>query len=281
VANWPEGLFDYDPVLLARLKPNASGEMHVLGRRLTMDVDASGCRPVTDQRNASERKYICSAWLLLHLRAGVAAKETFCSLLQGMLPTWRVENRGVPAYSTSRNLIQLERETRWDRQSFVTFCWIDDHLRRNVADITWVQLMSDYSLPPGADPENLVPLPRAALDANGALAMRSVGFPRHDLVGIDFSDFTPDPFYLDLVCFRLFERANAIVTKNGGHFFVTTLWGSLSAALARLLAEKKIPVLGVSRRQRISFPPRRSSAHSACSQYLCGPHPRLPLAVSG
>jgi hypothetical protein len=104
-------------------------------------------------------------------------------------------------------------------------------------------LISDYSSPPEASPEKQVPLLRAALDAEGALAMRSVGFPRHDLVGIDCSDFTPDPYYLDLVCFRLFEGANAIVTKYKGHFFVTTLLGKLSGTLARLLAEKEIPVL--------------------------------------
>jgi hypothetical protein len=38
----------------------------------------------------------------------IDAEETFCSLLQAMFPAWRVENHGVPGYSTAHNLIQLK-----------------------------------------------------------------------------------------------------------------------------------------------------------------------------
>ena len=98
--------------------------------------------------------------------------------------------------------------------------------------------------PKGEVPEQR--MPRAAFDPNGALEMRSVRVPRHDLMQMDLSDFAPDRYYLDLVCFRLFERANAIVTGYGGHFFVTTLWGQLSPALAGRLAESGIAVVNAS-----------------------------------
>ena len=238
-------IFEPDPVLLNRNRPNSSAEMHVLGRRVIMDVDATGCRPVIGQPPEGEKTlaaYGCS----FTYGIAITAEETFCSLLQGMFPTWRVENHGVSAYSTSRNLIQLERETRWNKPELVTFCWIEHHLVRNVADITWVQTTTEYIPRPatGEAPERRIP--RAVLDPDGVLQMRSVRLPRYDLIGIDFSDFAPDRYYLDLVCFRLFERASAIVTGYGGHFFVTTLQGQLSAGLAGRLAESGIPVVDAS-----------------------------------
>ena len=76
--------------------------------------------------------------------------------------------------------------------------------------------------------------------------MSTIKVPRYDLLDLDFSDFAPNPYYLDLVCFRLFERANQLVTEYGGHFFVTTLQGKLSPELTRRLAESGIPVVDAS-----------------------------------
>ena len=45
---------------------------------------------------------------------------------------------------------------------------------------------------------------------------------------------------------RLLERANAVVTGYGGHFFVTTLSSKLSATLSTWLAERVIPVVNAS-----------------------------------
>jgi len=89
-------------------------------------------------------------------------------------------------------------------------------------------------------------LPRAKLDRDGALQMGSVRFPRHDLIGIDLSDFAQDPHYVDLVSFALFKRANTIVTEHGGHFFITTLEARFSDELTRRLAEYFIPVVNAS-----------------------------------
>lgn len=251
----PIGLTEFDPVLHSRLKPNARAEMQILGRRVIMDVDEFGCRPVIDQPAIGDKMvaiYGCS----FTYGTAVSAEETFCSLLQGQLPAWRVENHGVPGYSASRNLIQLQRATRWNQADLVTFCWISDHLRRNVCDIQWIQLISANRMVSrlqsksaaltGRNLQATEQLPRAALDAEGRLAMRSVRMPREDIIGVDFTDFNPDPFYLDLVCFRLFERANAVVTAYGGHFFVTMLEGRFSPTLAGRLAEARIPVVDAS-----------------------------------
>jgi hypothetical protein len=159
-----------------------------------------------------------------------------------MFPAWRVENHGVPGYGTAQNLIQLERETRWNKAGLVTFCWIEHHLRRNVADFSWIERLSWSALSEGPGRR----VPRATLDQNGALQMQSVRLPRPDFSGIDFSDFAPDNYYLDLVCFRLFERANAIVIGCGGHFFITTLQGQLSTGLRKQLADHGIPVVDAS-----------------------------------
>jgi hypothetical protein len=238
-------IFERDPVLQARLRPNASIEVQVLGQRVIMEVDALGCRPVVGQRDKGERTLAAYGCSCTYGNA-IAAEETFCSLLQGMFPEWRIENHGVPAYSTSQNLLQLERESRWNKAELVTFCWIEQHLNRNVADVPWVQEKSRQMplsvIPKGSEQQ----FPRATLDRDGLLQMGSVRLPRHDLIGIDFSDFAPNEYYLDLVCFRLFERANAIVTAYGGHFFVTTLVGHLSAGLARRLADSGIPVVAAS-----------------------------------
>ncbi|MQX24002.1 hypothetical protein GHJ84_24220 [Sinorhizobium meliloti] len=251
----PIGLTEFDPVLHARLKPNARAEMNILGRRVIMDVDEAGCRPVIDQPTFGDKTFAVYGCSFTYGTA-VPAEETFCSLLQGVLPDWRVENHGVPGYSASRNLIQLERETRWNQADVVTFCWISDHLRRNVCALKWVQSISANrsgsrsQAKPAASTtghgQTAERLPRATLDAEGGLAMRSVRMPREDIVGVDLTDFDPDPFYLDLVCFRLFERANAVVTAYGGHFFVTVLEGQFSPALASRLAESRIPVVDAS-----------------------------------
>jgi hypothetical protein len=248
--NAPEGtrilpplsaIYERDPVLWARLKPNSSTQMEVLGRRVILNVDAMGCRPVIGQPAEGEKTlaaYGCS----FTYGHPVAAEETFCSLLQGMFPAWRVENHGVPGYGTAQNLIQLERETRWNKAGLVTFCWIEHHLRRNVADFSWIERLSWSALSEGPGRR----VPRATLDQNGALQMQSVRLPRPDFSGIDFSDFAPDNYYLDLVCFRLFERANAIVIGCGGHFFITTLQGQLSTGLRKQLADHGIPVVDAS-----------------------------------
>jgi hypothetical protein len=234
-----------DPVLQTRLKPNGSGEMHVLGRTVIMNVDGTGCRPVIGQPATGERTlavYGCSYTYGL----AIAANETFSSLLQGMFPRWRVENHGVPSYGTTQSLIQLERETRWAKPELVTFCWIENHLQRSVADIRWIQMASRYTPRPASREAPEPRLPRAKLNRDGALQIGSVRFPRRDLIGIDLSDFAQDPYYVDLVSFALFKRANTIVTKYGGHFFITTLEGRFSDELARCLAENFIPVVNAS-----------------------------------
>jgi hypothetical protein len=241
-------LWEEDPVLMRRLRPNSQGEMDVLGRRVILEVDSTGCRPVIGQPAVGERTlavFGCS----FTFGIGITAEETFCSLLQSRFPAWRVENHGVPAYSQSRNLIQLERQTRWNKPEFVTFCWIDQHLLRNVADINWIQSVSQNMRNEVEEHR----LPRAMLDTTGALRMEWVRMPRTDLIGIDLSEFAPDRFYADQVCFRLFERANFIVTEYGGHFFVTTLNGRLSAWLAGRLTDAGIPVLDASLADREYF----------------------------
>ena len=257
-------IYEQDPVLHIRLKPKAAAEMLVLGRRVIMDVDETGCRPVIGQPPTGEKTlavYGCS----FTYGIAIAAEETFCSLLQGMFPTWRVENHGVSGFSASRNLIQLERETRWKQSELVTFTWIEHHLGRNVADIAWAQTFSENIPRPPTGRAQEQRTPRAALGPNGALEMRSVRVPRHDLLGIDLSDFIPDRYYLDLVCFRLFARAHEIVTAYGGHFFVTTLQGKLSAVLAGWLADDGIPVV---------------DASLAGNEYLCLPDDPHPNALA-
>jgi len=238
------GIFDADPVLHVRLRPNSTTEKWVLGRRIIMDVDATGCRPVIGQPATGEKTvavYGCS----FTYGVTVNAEETFCSLLQGMYPKWRFQNHGVSGYGTTESLLQLERDLRWNQPEIVTFCWIAHHLTRNVAGIAWVQMRSEgMATLLGNVPQR--PMPRAALDHSGALKMQSVALPRYDLVGLNFDDYRPDPYYMDLVCFRLFERAHRIVTESEGYFFITTLHGAMSAGLAARLRESGIPLVDAS-----------------------------------
>jgi hypothetical protein len=217
--------------------------MHVLGRRVVMDVDATGCRPVIGQPARAERMfwvYGCS----FTYGTAVPAEETFCSLLQARFPTLRIENHGIPGFSTCRSLLQLEGDIHKSRPELVAFCWIEDHLKRNVAAFDWIERLSKNHPPAGARSDRR--FPRAALGADAALQIGSVRVPRHDLIGLDMSEYAPDAYYLDLVCLRLLERANAVVTGYGGHFFVTTLSSKLSATLSTWLAEHVIPVVDAS-----------------------------------
>jgi len=225
-----------DPALGWRLRPNGARDIVILGRDLVMDTDAAGCRPVIGQPAMGEKTvavYGCSTmygW-------SIAAEETACSVLQSMLPTWRVENHGVPGYGQNHNIIQLERNSRWDTAEFVTFGWIGDHLRRNVADVSHVKLIQ-YSIPHDSPVEVY---PRAGLSPTGMLEVRAVPAKRPELLTIDVREFETDIYYRELVCFHLFKRAHEIVTENGGHFFVTSLWEVPSEQMQRWLAEAGIP----------------------------------------
>jgi hypothetical protein len=234
-------IFERDPALHSRLKPNTAFEMQVLGRRILLEVDATGCRPVAGQPEAGDKTLAAYGCSCTYGNA-IPAEETFCSQLQGMFPEWRVENHGVPAYSTVQSMLQFERDSRWNQPDFVTFGWIPHHIYRNVADVAWVQEKTRHigsTAPADAD----LRFPCAMLNADGALEIRSVRMPRRDLLGIDFSDFAPDEYYLDLVCCRIFERINAAVKSYGGHFFVTTLLQPPSAVLGEWLREAGIPVV--------------------------------------
>jgi hypothetical protein len=233
------GIFEPDPVLYVRLKPNTiSEEGIVLGRRLVMEVDYSGCRPVIGQPligNKTLAVYGCSCTF----GHAVAREETFCSLLQAMLPSCRVENHGVSGYGTTQSLLQLERVSRWAAADYVTFCWIPHHQLRNVADLSYLQRLIEWTT--RSTPERTRSFPRAYLDCEGSLQFRSIGLPRWELLGINLEEFQPDLYYLDLICFSLFKRAAEIVRESGGHFFVTTLKGHFSEKLQQRLNEAKIP----------------------------------------
>jgi len=230
-------LVENDPELLWRLKRNGRDEKIVLGRRVTMEVDHYGCRPVLGQPLSGEKTlaaYGCS----FTYGMAIPYEETFCSVLQSMLPRWRVENYGTSGYSTVQNLIQLRRNSRWSTPDYVTFCYIPGHRWRNVGEIS---VMRNIMAGPYQGR-----LPRAALARDGSLVFRYVKHPRWDLDGLDLSDFKNDDYYVDLVTAAVFERAFEIVRQSGGQFFVTTLWGGFSPVLRRRLSDAGIPILNAS-----------------------------------
>ena len=230
-----------DPGLGWRLRPHASRQLTILGRKLDMTNDAAGYRPVPNQPKMGERTlaiYGCSTvygW-------SIAAEETCAAVLQTMFPDWRVENHGVPGYGQVHNVIQLERDSRWEAADFVTFGWIGDHLRRNIADAGHVRAVQ-ASIPHDSPVDTF---PRAFIDRAGDLAIRNIPIKRPDLLAVDLTEFEAEPYYKDLVCFHLFKRAAGIVRENGGHFFVTLLWEQLSPLLMQRLAAEGIPVLDAS-----------------------------------
>jgi hypothetical protein len=234
-------LSEGDPGLCWRLRRNGKQQTTVLGRRVTMETDDYGCRPVFGQPSAGEKTlavYGCS----FTYGTALPFEETFCSVLQSLLPRWRVENYGTGGYSTAQNLIQLRRNSRWGRADYVTFCYLPDHRLRNVADISFRRkLMAKL---PRTFPQR--PYPRAALARDGSLEFRYVNHPRWDLEGIDLSDFEHDAYYLDLIAASIFERAGQIVKRSGGHFFVTTLRGKIWPIPSRRLEDAGIPILNAS-----------------------------------
>jgi len=237
----PAELSESDPGLHRRLKRNAKGEVTLFGRRVSLETDDYGRRPVLGQPAAGEKTlavYGCS----FTYGNPLPFEDTFCSVLQSFFPSWRVENHGVGAFGGMQNLIQLRRNSRWSRADYVTFCFIDDHRLRNVADISWLRRIT-RNPPSGAKPR---PFPRAAIARDGGLALRYAMHPRWDLDGIDVSDFRHDDYYLDLVAALIFERAAEIVRANGGHFFLTVLRGQLSPLLRARLEQSRIPIVNAS-----------------------------------
>jgi hypothetical protein len=237
----PQGLWEPDPELFSRLRPNGRSEVTVLGRRVSMEVSADGCRVVLGQPPTGEKTlavYGCS----YTFGEALPNDETFCSGLQSMLPHWRVENHGAPGYSTVQNLIQLRRDCQWSSADYVSFCWLNAHSRRNIADISYLRL----KLLPQARGQAPMPYPRGALGPDGELEIRYVKSLRWDLEGVDLGDFQPDDYYMDLVTAAVFRQAQALVTEGGGRFFITILKNAFSPALRRMVDDAGIAVLEAS-----------------------------------
>jgi hypothetical protein len=237
----PQGLWEPDPELFSRLRPNGRSDVTVLGRRVSMEVSADGCRVVVGQPPTGEKTlalYGCS----FTFGEALPNDETFCSGLQSMLPHWRVENHGAPGYSTVQNLIQLRRDCQWSSADYVSFCWLRAHAKRNIADISYLRL----KLLPQTRGRPPMPFPRGALGPDGELDIRYVKSLRWDLEGVDVGDFQPDDYYMDLVTAAVFRQAQALVTEGGGRFFITILKNAFSPALRRMVDDAGIPVLDAS-----------------------------------
>ncbi len=236
-------LLEPDPVLGWRLAAGVSNEVVRQGQSIRFEVDADGCRTVPGQPQTGEKTlaaYGCS----FTFGAGLAAEETFCADLQGRLPAWRIENRGVHGYGHIHNLLRLQRDVRWEKADYVTFGWIPEHLLRNVADVQWIQMQRREPVLGSKQPRRMTP--RAFLDRNGQLKHRDISFQRMDLAGIDLRDFASEQYYIDDVCFSIIAKAAALVTQSGGHFFVTLLQAKPTPRLSALLAGAGIPVVDAS-----------------------------------
>ena len=233
--------FRHEPVLGWWPEPKATLAKEVLGRRVVMEVDDQGYRPVPGQPaigNKALAVYGCSftfGWAL-------PVEETFCARLQARLPDWRVENHGMSGFGTGQNLLQLERASLWQPADYVTFCWIPGHLQRAIAHHSTIQ---SYQFP-GWLASPISVYPKAYIDADGSLGIKHISFKRPELAGIDLDDFGPDPHYIEYVTARLFERAAEIVREAGGHFFVTVLRFAMSDNLRGQLETAGIPVLDAS-----------------------------------
>lgn len=236
-------LLEPDPVLGWRLVPGTSSEKLVSGEQIVNEVDANGCRPVPGQPNVGEKTLAVFGCSFVYGMA-VAAEHTMCAKLQEMLPSWRIENHGVHGYSQIHNFIQLSRQLKWEPPDYVTFTWVPEHLRRNVADVLWVQAQRHQVIVGRNQPHRITP--RAFLDKDGNLQYRDCRFPRAELNGLDMADFTHSDHYMDQVCFVILQQAATRVRQNNGHFFVTVLHERPSDRLCGLLADAGIPLIQAS-----------------------------------
>ncbi len=231
-----------DPVLGWRLAPGHVGNMTSgWGADVALRIDEDGCRTVPGQPGSAPATlalYGCSCvfgWWL-------PAEDTMAALLQARLGAgWRVENHGVGGYGQTQAVLQLTRDLRFSRSSVVGFGWIDGHLARNVTAIGLVQRQAELAIRRRGS--SIVSMPRAVLSEANRIEIRQVGINRPDLLGLDLTDFAPDPALLDVVCATLMRRAAALVRAQGGDFFVLVQMGRPSAALLRMLAADGIPVL--------------------------------------
>jgi hypothetical protein len=227
-----------EPVLGWWPKPNAKTVMDVLGRRVAIEVDDQGYRPVPCQPAVANRTlavYGCS----FTFGHALPVEETFCARLQGMLPDWRIENHGMNAFGTAHHLVQLERATLWQPADFVTFCWIPGHMHRAIAHHSVVQ---GYQSPVWlASPVSI--WPKAFITNDGALSLKHVSLKRPELAGINLDDFGPDYYHIEYVAARMFQRAAEMVRESGGHFFVTIMRHSMSDNLRSQLEAAKIPIV--------------------------------------
>ncbi len=180
----PASLVEADPELGWRNRRHAQDEMLVHDRKVLLDTDGFGCRPVHGRPEVGERTL--AIYGCLHTFGwGVPSDETYASVLQAALPTWRVENHSAYAYGTVHNLLELRRNLRWETPDYVTFGWAAEHRLRNVADIRFVL---SRTARPSKDPGRPTPkpvfemTPRALFDGDGNLVFRNVTLPRPDLI---------------------------------------------------------------------------------------------------
>jgi len=231
-------LAEPDPVLGYRYRPNRAFEQTVLGRRIVMETDDLGFRPVARQPKRAEMTFAAYGCSFTYGFV-IQADETFCAILQSMFPDWRIENHGINGYGTHQNLVQLERDSHWGVADYVSFCFIPSHLTRNVATASCMQGFSRFTW--RSSPIQFYP--RACLEPDGNLTLKRVSLKRPEITGMKLDDFDPDPYYLDQVCLALFRRAAAIVHAQGKHFFVTTLRDYPSDYLLSQMRDAGIPFL--------------------------------------
>jgi len=173
-----------------------------------------------------------SVWLMgcsFTAGVGVADDETFAWRLNERYPDFHFENHGVPGYGTYQSLLLLERllrERRGTPPDLVVYGFIGDHVRRNVAPLSWLrQLKSSrglYEVPPHVtlEGDGMAEHPPGVIAAWPLERHSAMVRALHDL---SFGHPPNRGRRMLLATSRLIERMNREVEEAGSHLLVAVL----------------------------------------------------------
>jgi hypothetical protein len=234
-----------DPVLGWTTRPGV-GHAYETGRvAMTFWPDGQRASSSTSDKPAKHTVLLMGCSFTAGL--GVADDETFAWRLNELYPDVRFENHGVPGYGTYQSLLLLERllrERRGPPPDLVVYGFIGDHVRRNVAALSWLQqirsLRALYEVPPHVtlEGDGLAEHP-PGLVAAWPFEYRSAWIRvLHDLWLA-----RPKPKKRNVVATnQLIERMNREVEEAGSRFLVAIL-DDLPSRTEAFLGEGHIPVV--------------------------------------
>jgi hypothetical protein len=210
-------IFRPHPLLGWSMSPNEERDVS-FREGVFESIGADGWRRVVGAPAAASSRiafYGCSFTYGTALRD----EETFVSLLQSMLPSAMMLNRGVGGYGTTQNYLQFRNDLKEHKVDAAVFCVISDHRYRNYGHPVWMRrhlLMQWYEI-------GVEQMPRARIDRSGKVWIEFIPIWQPSLLREDFDFIFPDEFTLDRLTIAVLQEIQEVASAHDVPILIAVL----------------------------------------------------------